>query len=259
MSMTSVLKVLDKGYVRLENFCGGDESVLRSARVSYGKNPEPDDERDKKLLQYLLANDHGTPFEHNLFTFHVKAPIFVFRQWHRSRIGVSYNELSARYTEMREEFYIPDKWRVQEKGTKSNKQGSAESDELDNEAATSILRMSNIKAMLDYKQLLMMGVAREMARMVLPVNLYSEMYFTCNARSLMAFIRLRSDSHAQWETRQYSHAMAFLFREAMPWTFDAMLLEMNKDELSVPRKRDYNELAMQLGYPREASKVREVR
>lgn len=244
MDTVSELKVLDKGFVRLEAFAGGDQSVIRSARVSYGKSVDPDEERDRKLINYLLEHDHGTPFEQNMFTLHIKAPILVFRQWHRTRIGVSYNELSARYTEMPDEFYVPEKWRTQESGPKANKQGSVEAD-LQDDALSKVLVKSCEYAYENYKWFISQGVAREMARMILPVNLYSAMYFTCNARSLMAFIRLRSDSHAQYETRQYSHAMAFLFREAMPLTFNAMIVEMQKDERVVGEgraKRDYSEL-----------------
>ncbi len=258
MSAKSELQVLDKGFVRLESFSGGDESVLRAARVSYGKSPEPNVERDTKLINYLLANDHGTPFEQTSFTFHIKAPIFVFRQWHRTRIGVSYNELSARYTEMKDEFYFPKEWRKQETGPKANKQGSVAAN-LDHGMMTAILRNNCENSMADYRKLLEEGAAREMARFVLPTNLYSEMYFTCNARSLMFFIRLRSDSHAQWETRQYSHSMAFLFREVMPITFNAMRYEMEKDERQWDNKekpkRDYSELMNAMGYPRKVKLV----
>ena len=240
MSAASVLKVLDKGFVRLEDHMGNDASVLRAARVSYGSE-STSEERDKKLISYLLAHDHGTPFEQNSFTFHIKAPILVFRQWHRTRIGVSYNELSARYTEMKDEFYIPKKWRTQDA---KNKQGSVEAN-LPDDILSKVLEKNSAQSYENYKWYIEQGVAREMARMVLPVNLYSEMYFTCNARSLMFFIRLRSDSHAQWETRQYSHAMAFLFREVMPWTFDAMVAEMGKDVAT--GKRNYSEMHQQLG------------
>lgn len=227
--------VLDKGFVRLESQMGGDQAVLRAARVSYGKNPDPDEARDKKLIAYLLAHDHGTPFEHACFTFHVKLPIFVARQWIRHRIGVSFNEISARYTEAKDEFYLPEKWRAQD--TK-NKQGSIDA-ELTHDIHTANLEAHCRDAMRRYKIMVDGGVAREMARMILPVNLYTEWYFTCNARSLMNFIRLRSDSHAQWETRQYSHAMATMFKEAMPWTFNAMVAEMRVDENS--NKRNYQE------------------
>lgn len=226
------IKVLDKGFVRLEDHTGGDDSVIRAARVSYGAKP-PDEQKDKKLISYMMEHEHSSPFEHNLFKFHVKAPIFVFRQWHRTRIGVSYNELSARYSEMRDEFYIPTTWRAQDQ---KNKQGSVQAD-LNNNLCTKALIQSYEQSMFVYRLLLQEGVAREMARMVLPVSLYSEMYFTCNARSLMAFMGLRSDIHAQFETRQYSHAMAHFFQEKMPWTAEAFF-----DSLHQRKNRDYNEM-----------------
>lgn len=228
------IKVLDLGFVRLEEFVGGDSSVIRSARVSYGAKP-PDEEKDKKLINFMLLNEHGTPFEHCLFTFHVKAPIFVFRQWHRTRIGISINELSARYSEMKDEMYQPTVWRAQDT---VNKQGSIAAD-LNHKFCSKVLSNASESAMASYRSLLTAGVAREMARMVLPVNLYSEMYWTCNARSLMNFIALRSDKHAQAETRQYSHAMAYFLREKMPWTFQAFF-----NSLVERKNRDYSELGV---------------
>lgn len=220
-----VIPVLDKGFVRLEN-CPppgeGDKSVVRAARVSYGSE-SVSEEKDKKLILYMLKNRHGSPFEHNSFTFHVKAPIFVFRQWHRTRIGVSYNEMSARYTEMKDEFYLPTVWRAQETGAGANKQGSVADklQKLEHECYTDILRNHCEEAMTRYRIMIQGGVAREMARMILPVNLYSEMYFTVNARSLMFFLGLRSEAHAQWETQQFSNALAQFFKTSMPWTYEA--------------------------------------
>lgn len=227
------IKVLDKGFVRLETFAGSDDAVVRAARVSYGAKP-PDPEKDKKLISFMLNAEHGSPFEHNLFTFHVKAPIFVFRQWHRTRIGVSYNEVSARYSEMPDEYYTPDVYRAQD--TK-NKQGSLESDNLDHKLAKEIVERNNSNSMKYYRDLLHLGVAREMARMVLPVNLYSQMYFSANARSLMYFVSLRSDAHAQAETRQYAHAMACMFEGCMPWTFAALKVQLESRD-----NKDYSEL-----------------
>lgn len=237
------LDVLDKGFVRLEDHMGSDASVVRAARVSYGSESTSDD-KDKKLIAYLLAHDHGTPSEHTAITFHVKLPIFVARQWVRHRIGVSFNEVSGRYTEMKDEFYFPSKWRAQEKGPGANKQGSVDA-ELDHRGLNSILENACSSAMTNYRALLACGAAREMARMVIPVNAYTEWYFTANVRSMVNFIRLRSDNHAQWETRQYSHAMAFIFRELFPWSFDAMVSEMGKDVAA--SKRNYSEMHSALG------------
>lgn len=227
------IKVLDKGFVRLEAFAGGDAAVLRSARVSYGST-STDPEKDKKLIKFLLTNEHGSPFEHTFFTFHMKLPIFCARQIIRHRVGISFNEVSGRYTELKEEFYIPEKFRVQD--TK-NKQGSLESDELNQEHLIYQLNKANYEASSYYKLLLHEGVAKEMARMVLPVGLYTEWYFSCNARSLMHFIGLRSDNHAQAETRQYSHAMAKFFEQNMPWTAEAFF-----DSLQSRKNRSYSEM-----------------
>jgi thymidylate synthase (FAD) len=226
------IRVLDHGFVRLEEFSGGDHSVLRSARVSYGSQ-STDEARDKKLIKFLLDNEHGSPSEHNLFTFHMKHPIIVARQIIRHRVGISFNEISGRYTEMKDEFYLPTVWRAQD--TK-NKQGSVAAD-LDHKGCTEGVKMANESAMRTYRRLLEAGVAREMARMVLPVSLYTEWYMSLNARSLMHLIGLRSDKHAQAETRQYSHAMALFFKGVMPWTWDAFA-----DSLRARTNRDYTEL-----------------
>ena len=216
--MKDLISVLDKGFVRfVDGSKNSDSAVVDAARVSYG-GVSKGAEADKKLIGYLLKHHHGTPFEATFFKFHIKAPILVFRQWHRHRIGVGYNELSARYTEMKDEFYIPKVWRAQD--TK-NKQGSVAAD-LDHAVLSRQLEVDSARAMENYRFYLGEGVAREMARMVLPVNLYSEMYFTCNARSLMSFLSLRSDTHAQWEIRQYSHALAWFMKREMPWTYEAL-------------------------------------
>lgn len=223
------IKVLDKGFVRLEDRMGGDHSVVRAARVSHGSKAKiPED--DRRLIRYLLEHEHGTPFEHNAFTFHVKAPIFVARQWFRHRIGQSYNEVSMRYREAPDEFYIPEKWRAQD--TK-NKQGSLLSHNSIGTHWKIILDAKCQDAMGTYKQMIDDGIAREMARMVLPVNLYTEWYWTVNARSLMHFIGLRSEQHAQWEIQQYSNALWKIFQEAMPWTATAFLKTLDKKRYSL--------------------------
>lgn len=210
------ITVLDKGFVRLENMMGGDKAVLRAARVSY-KSESVDAGRDQKLIGYLLEHNHGTPFEHAVFTFHVKLPIFVARQWIRHRMS-SYNETSFRYREAPEEFYIPDKWRAQD--TK-NKQGSSHHDFADSTHAITShnLQKACEQAMADYKRMISLGIAKEMARIVLPATLYTEWYWTVNARALLHFLQLRCESHAQWETRQYAHALAYIMEAEMPWTF----------------------------------------
>jgi thymidylate synthase (FAD) len=208
--------VLDKGFVDLVDSMGTDLSIVRAARVSYGKTSS-DPEKDKKLIKFLLNNDHGTPFEHTSFTFHVKAPIFIVRQWMRHRIGNSFNEISGRYTEMKEEFYLPTTLRTQ---VGKNYQYENLMD--------SVNSLEKIEAHYDatfklYKELLELGVAKEQARAILPLGLYTEFYWTVNARSLMHFISLRLDPHAQEEIREYAVVLLEYFKEILPWTAEAFL------------------------------------
>jgi thymidylate synthase (FAD) len=209
-------EVLDKGFVKLIDFIGGDTKVVLAARVSFDMTLKGE-EKDKKLIEYLLKHEHFTPFEHSVFQFHIKCPIFVARQWMRHRWG-SYNEISARYTEVKDEFYIPKSFRIQD--TK-NKQGSLESDKLDNEKLIKLYKESIENSYKTYQELLKNGIAREMARMVLPVSQYTQFYWTVNARSLLNFIRLRTDEHAQYEIREYANVISKIFAENMPWTWEA--------------------------------------
>ncbi|AEX86332.1 thymidylate synthase [Marinitoga sp. 1135] len=214
------IKILDKGLVKLVDMLGSDRAAVRAARVSYGKELSTD-ERDKKLIFYLMEHKHHSPFEHQVFTFHIKTPIFIARQWMRHRIG-SYNEISRRYTtKYAEEFYIPDHIRVQD--TK-NKQGSnkIEDENLTREALDIIQKIYE-ETYNAYNKLMELGVAREMARMVLPVGQYTQFYWTVNTRSLMNFLNLRADSHAQWEIQQYAIAVAKIFKEKLPWTYEAFM------------------------------------
>lgn len=210
------VKVLDKGFVKLVDFIGGDMRAVESARVSFGGESKGQD-RDKKLLQYLVEHDHWTPFEHSVFQFHVKCPIFVARQWMRHRMA-SYNEISARYTEVKEEFYVPEKFRAQDT---VNRQGSLASGALDNAALLREYENSLKNSYETYEKLIKKGVAREMARMALPVSQYTQYYWTVNARSLLNFLRLRMEQHAQHEIREYANVIAGIFREKMPWTWEA--------------------------------------
>ncbi len=219
------VKVLDKGFVRLVDFMGGDQGVVDAARVSYG-GVSKGAEADKKLIGYLLKHSHMTPFEHSVFKFHVSAPIFVARQWFRHRFA-AYNEVSFRYTEVKDDFYMPSTWRGQDK---KNKQGSSAAIELDQKALHAMFKTQVDAALAVYKNMLEQGVAREMARMVLPVNLYTEFYWTVNARSLMNFVALRADTHAQFEIQAYGEALAKQFKALMPWTYEAFLRDGWKGE-----------------------------
>lgn len=213
-----MIKVLDKGFIRLVDSMGGDSAVVESARVSYGSGTKGA-EKDRKLLNYLLRHDHMTPFEQAVFKFHVSAPLFVMRQWIRHRMS-SYNEISARYTEVKDEFYSPEIWRAPDP---KNKQASQASPQIDQKHCRETLEKATQSAFAAYHELIKAGAARELARMVLPVNLYTQFYWTVNARSLMHFITLRADANAQWEIQKYAEALAGVFAERMPWTWEAYL------------------------------------
>jgi len=164
-----------------------------------------------------LEHAHHTPFEHCYFQFHIACPIYVARQWFRHR-WASYNEVSARYTEVKDEFYIPSEFRVQDA---HNKQGSVAAAGLDNKKLRAIYEASVEASYAAYKKLIDAGVAREMARGLLPVCQYTQFYWSVNARSLLNFLSLRQDGHAQKEIRDYADAIAKMFAEKMPWTWEA--------------------------------------
>ena len=213
---TEKINVLDKGFVRLVDFMGGDDRAVQSARVSFGAVSKGE-EQDKRLIKYLMQHSHHTPFEHCYFQFHICCPIFVARQWMRHRWG-SYNEVSARYTEVKDEFYIPSVFRGQD--TK-NKQGSVADSALDNDALRKIYEESVEASYAAYHKLIEAGVAREMARGVLPVCQYTQFYWSVNARSLFNFLCLRTDKHAQQEIRVYADEIAKIVAEKMPWSWEA--------------------------------------
>jgi thymidylate synthase (FAD) len=212
-------KVLNHGFVRLVDKMGDDSTIVRSARVSYGDGTKTKRE-DEKLIDYLLRNKHWTPFEMVVFTFHIKLPIFIARQWMRHRAG-SYNEISARYSVMKDEFYVPDCDRIQEQ-SKLNKQCSGELLEYDDQiAAKSMIDISNQKAYTTYLDLIDLGVARELARVVLPVSTYTEFYWKVDLRNLFNFLQLRLHNHAQYEIRVYAEAINSIIEEIVPIAFQS--------------------------------------
>ena len=211
--------VLDHGYVRLEDWMGSDHSIVRSARVSYGRDSSVEigtrvDEKDAKLIHYLMKNRHSTPFEAVTFTFEVKAPIFVFRQWHRHRTQ-SYNEVSARYTVLPTEFYVPKVEHITQQSTGDKQQRTNER----HPHAATIQRLLEDQARASfgtYAQLTELGCPRELARAILPVSTYSRMYCTMNLHNLFHFLKLRLGSHAQYEIRVYAEAMLELIEPIVP-------------------------------------------
>ena len=218
------IKVLDKGFVRLIDHMGSDLSVVNAARVSFGKVKTAFEEGDAKLVDYLAEHEHTSPFRHTALTLHVKAPIFVFRQWMKHRIGSEFNEISGRYVEFPEdEFFVPELFRRQAKVNKQGSEGTIES--ADHARALASYLESCRSAVAHYKELLSLGVCREQARCVLPLGLYSEVYWTVSLQAVAHFIRLRADSHAQWEIQQYAAAVRAVVEPLYPVGLKALLAD----------------------------------
>lgn len=213
----SRVALLDFGFINLIDQMGSDLSIVRAARVSYDAEWRAggNQESDTRLINYLWRNRHTTPFEVVEFQFDVKAPIFVFRQWHRHRTW-TINELSGRYRELPEQFYIPSD-EVMCKQSVDNKQGRGE--RFDPETCAmirAIMYTTNSNAFLRYQDLLNLGVAKELARTVLPVSTYSHQFGKIDLLNLFTFISLRSDPHAQYEIRVYANAILELIRPIVP-------------------------------------------
>ncbi|MDC7230249.1 MAG: FAD-dependent thymidylate synthase [Sphaerochaetaceae bacterium] len=212
--------VLDHGFVRLVDYLGSDERIVQSARVSYGSGTKTY-RQDKGLINYLLRNDHTSPFEQVNFTFHVKMPIFVARQWIRHRTG-RVNEISGRYSVMSDECYQPDPAHINFQSD-DNKQGRT-ADPVDDEMAKkvlSILSEDQKRSYDTYQKLLDMGIARELSRIDLPLSLYTEWYWQMDLHNLFHFLQLRLDAHAQYEIRIYAQTILDLVRKVCPIATEA--------------------------------------
>ena len=199
-----------------------DLSVVNGARVSFARHKEEMDESDEGLIRFLMRDRHGTPFEHNSFRFHIRTPIFVAREWFRHRIG-SFNEFSMRYARATDEFYVPEADDVR---TQVGKPGSYSFEEVSPEIAETTreeLKAIYENAYQTYERLVELGVARELARCVLPVGAYTEFYWTVNARALMNFLSLRASENAQREIRRYAGACERFLAEKMPVTYAAFV------------------------------------
>ena len=213
------IKCLDKGFVRLVDSMGGDDAIVQSARVSYGKGTSKVSQ-DRGLIRYLMRHRHTTPFEMVEFKFHCKMPIFVARQWVRHRTA-NINEYSLRYSEARDEFYFPDPDHIEFQST-LNKQGRiGEVDEDLKKKVQAYFKEISDRSFEIYCELNEAGVARELARAILPVNLYTEWYWKNDLHNLLHFIGLRSDGHAQYEIRVFSDAMATYVKEVAPFAWEA--------------------------------------
>jgi thymidylate synthase (FAD) len=232
------IKCLDKGFVRLIDVMGDDSAIVQAARVSYGKGTKSVSE-DRGLIRYLMRHKHTSPFEMVEFKFHVKLPIFIARQWIRHRTA-NVNEYSGRYSEMKDDFYIPEPSEIRTQSV-VNKQGRAE-DSLSDESTQrviGILDNRNKQSFSEYTEMLDMGLAREIARINLPLSNYTEWYWKIDLHNLFHFLRLRIDPHAQYEIRVYGEVIADIVKAVVPLAWEAFedynlnAVNFSKQEMNV--------------------------
>jgi thymidylate synthase (FAD) len=219
------IKVLDKGYVRLVTTMGQDVSVVNAARVSFNKSTTVITERDKKLLRFLLRNDHLSPFRHAAIAFEVKAPLMVARQWWKYVVGSDHsmdgwNEVSRRYVEEDPEFYIPEVWRS---APDNKKQGSGEERSPGHSQTLSErLREDTIIATAVYQKALQEGICAEQARLFLPANaMYTTWWWTASLQSVLHFLDQRVAHDAQWEIQQYAQVVEKIVEQEFGWVHEA--------------------------------------
>jgi thymidylate synthase (FAD) len=218
----NTVRVLDHGFVRLDDAMADDLSVVNGARVSFARRKEEMDESDEGLIRFLMRDRHGTPFEHNSFRFHIRAPIFVVREWMRHRVS-SFNEFSLRYAKATDDFYVPE---AEDVRSQVGKPGAYSFEPVTDEVAEETrekLQALYEQAYETYQELVELGVARELARCALPVGAYTEFYWTVNARSLMNFLSLRNAETAQREIRRYAEACERFLEQRMPVTYAAFV------------------------------------
>ena len=228
-------KVLDHGFVRVIDYMGNDTSIVQAARVSYGEGTKKSRD-DKSLIFYLMRHWHSTPFEMCEIKLHVKLPVFVARQWIRHRTA-NVNEYSARYSILDNEFYIPKSENLASQSS-SNNQGRG--DVLEGEESNKVIQILKSDSLRSYKSYEKMlskenkkGLARELARMNLPTNIYTQWYWKTDLHNLFNFIRLRNDIHAQYEIRVYAEKIAELVKKWVPFAFEAFeQYQLNSSHLS---------------------------
>jgi len=225
--MEKVHTILDKGEIELIDTLGADLTVVNSARVSFGNCKIEFDNTDRVLVNYLADNKHHSPFRHLVMQFRVKAPEFVLRQWYKHVVGAettssyptkdhAWNEISGRYKPV-EEFYEPTEWRAQSSDNKQASKGL-----VDNQKECNIIFHDFMEqALIAYRDLLDSGVAKEQARIILPLNQYTEVYWTASFQAVANFIELRDHDHAQWEIREYAKVLADITKKTFPETYKA--------------------------------------
>lgn len=206
--------VLDHGFVRLVDYLGSDDRIVQSARVSYGSGTKTY-RQDQGLISYLMRNNHTSPFEQVNFTFHIKMPIFIARQWIRHRTA-RVNEISGRYSVMADEYYVPNREDINLQ-SEDNKQGRG--DNVDLKTQDEVLRIINEDHQTisdNYHKLLDLGIAREIARIDLPLSQYTQWYWQMDLHNLYHFLALRLDNHAQLEIRKYAEVILDIVRKVCP-------------------------------------------
>ncbi len=220
------LEVLDKGFIEVIDSLGNDLTVVNSARVSFGKRKEKFDKSDERLVRYLAKHKHYSPFRHLQVQFHIKAPEFVMRQWYKHVVGIettsnsatkdhAWNEISGRYVEV-EDFYIPEVWRKQSKDNKQASEGQL--DEEHNSRAKWYYQVALNTTKGLYDKMLIMGVAKEQARAMLPLSQYTEVYWTASFQAIMNFIELRNEKTSQIEIQEYAKVLLKQMNEVFPTT-----------------------------------------
>lgn len=250
--LAQTFPILDHGFVRVVDYMGDDFAVVQAARVSYGRGTKKVSE-DKGLIRYLMRHRHSTPFEMCEIKLHVKLPIFVARQWIRHRTA-NVNEYSARYSVMDKEFYIPDPQHLAAQST-DNRQGRGNI--IDGDEAFEILRLLRDDAERNYDHYRYMlnengedparsSLSRELARMNLTLNAYTQWYWKTDLHNLFHFLSLRADSHAQYEIRVYANAIADIVKKWVPFSYKAFEdYRLNSISLSNPAKNALRELMEQ--------------
>jgi thymidylate synthase (FAD) len=219
-------QVLDKGFVEVIDTLGSDLTVVNSARVSFGKRKEVYDKSDRALVKFLAKHKHFSPFRHMMVQFHLKAPEFVMRQWYKHVVGIettssyptkdhAWNEISGRYTPV-SDYYIPEVWRKQSQDNKQASEG--ELDDLQQKRMRHLYDRYLLEVERVYETMVQTGMAKEQARIVLPLSQYTEVYWTASFQAIMNFIDLRDEKTAQWEIQQYAKCLKEMMYDIYPET-----------------------------------------
>lgn len=228
--MKKKLKILDKGFVRIVDIMGDDSSIVQAARISYGKGTKHSSQ-DRSLIRYLMRHKHTSPFEMCEIKLHIKMPIFVARQWIRHRTA-NVNEYSGRYSVMSEDFYIPSISDIAKQSV-DNKQGRGEIlEEKEAKKVRKLIEKQSKEAYEAYEAMLEKGIAKEIARIVLPQNIYTEFYWKIDLHNLFHFLYLRSHPTAQFEIREYSKAIESMVQEWVPMAYEAFV-DYRKNAINV--------------------------